>query len=365
MKGAEKHVKSNHLGNVLAVVSDMKIPVDETQDSEVDFWVSDVMVAQDYSPFGVLLYERRFESDSYRYGLNNFEKDDEVKGTGNHISFGGYGYDPRIGSGGRWNMDPIIKPNESPYAVFGNNPIMYIDPDGRDNVIYLVAMDDARQQLKLADIEKIAQQANKMFDDMGLKTRVVVYKHDEPFDPKHIDKTDSYAFLGTKEELADIPDSRLKHDAKNLSANNPEKSNQSPYPNLNIIDPGIIIGLKELESSAEAMDVEVEQLAAFLIVHGAGHNAFGKEHVDGTAFAEGDEIANIVGGVTSRRFGERPVEKRKSLSRLVKDSKKDANNVIESIKTGFGNKTAVDNYHKNKVESAEGKKVFKNYGHPV
>ena len=41
MKGAEKHVKSNHLGNVLSVVSDVKIPVDETQDNEVDFWVSE------------------------------------------------------------------------------------------------------------------------------------------------------------------------------------------------------------------------------------------------------------------------------------------------------------------------------------
>src|SRR5215204_5109147 len=33
----------------------------------------------------------------YRYGFNGHEQDNEVKGEGNHYSFGDYGYDPRLG----------------------------------------------------------------------------------------------------------------------------------------------------------------------------------------------------------------------------------------------------------------------------
>lgn len=39
--------------------------------------------------------------DGYRFGFNGWEKDDEIKGSGNHLSFGDYGYDPRTGR--RWS----------------------------------------------------------------------------------------------------------------------------------------------------------------------------------------------------------------------------------------------------------------------
>lgn len=42
----------------------------------------------------------------HRYGFNGHEKDDEIKGSGNHLSFGDYGYDPRTGR--RWNVEPKI-----------------------------------------------------------------------------------------------------------------------------------------------------------------------------------------------------------------------------------------------------------------
>jgi hypothetical protein len=56
------------------------------------------------------------------------EKDDEVKGSGNWLQFGDFGYDPRTGM--RINRDPIRLPWQSPYSTFNNNPILYADPDG-------------------------------------------------------------------------------------------------------------------------------------------------------------------------------------------------------------------------------------------
>jgi hypothetical protein len=58
------------------------------------------------------------------------EKDDEIKGSGNHLSFGDYGYDPRIGR--RWSIDPEFKRMQSlsPYSSMFNNPISFMDPNG-------------------------------------------------------------------------------------------------------------------------------------------------------------------------------------------------------------------------------------------
>lgn len=67
----------------------------------------------------------------YRFGFNGKENDNEVKGTGNSLDFGARIYDPRIG---RWlSVDPLSGkyPSLSPYAFVANNPIIYIDPDGK------------------------------------------------------------------------------------------------------------------------------------------------------------------------------------------------------------------------------------------
>lgn len=68
------------------------------------------------------------DGNSYRFGFNGMEKDDEVKGDGGHLQFGDYGYDPRIGR--RWNVDPKVYPWQSGYSVFNNCPIFFSDPLG-------------------------------------------------------------------------------------------------------------------------------------------------------------------------------------------------------------------------------------------
>lgn len=37
-------------------------------------------------------------------------------------------HDSRIGR--RWNVAPVVKHDESPYACFSNNPISRVDPNG-------------------------------------------------------------------------------------------------------------------------------------------------------------------------------------------------------------------------------------------
>lgn len=68
--------------------------------------------------------------DKYRFGYNGQEKDNEIAGVGNHNTAEFWEYDTRVGR--RWNTDPVVKPWESSYACFANNPIWYSDVNGDD-----------------------------------------------------------------------------------------------------------------------------------------------------------------------------------------------------------------------------------------
>ena len=74
---------------------------------------------------------RNFSSGNYRYGYNkSSEKDDEISGSGNHITTLHRELDTRLGRW--WSIDPEEQknPDHSPYCSMGNNPIQNNDPDG-------------------------------------------------------------------------------------------------------------------------------------------------------------------------------------------------------------------------------------------
>ena len=122
---------SNHLGNVLVTVSDRKAGVDSTSDGNIDYYTADVVNANDYYPFGMLMPERKYSvSDVYRYGFNGKENDNEVKGEGNQQDYGMRIYDPRIGR--FLSVDPLFREYafNSVYSFAENEPISNVDLDG-------------------------------------------------------------------------------------------------------------------------------------------------------------------------------------------------------------------------------------------
>ena len=74
---------------------------------------------------------RSFNSNSYRFGFNGKEKDDEITNvTGANLNFGAREFDSRII---RWlaiDKDANKGPGFSPYSFAMNNPILMKDPDG-------------------------------------------------------------------------------------------------------------------------------------------------------------------------------------------------------------------------------------------
>ena len=128
--GNKTYELSNHLGNVLATISDKKIALDNNNNKIVDGYVADMASSNDYYPFGSPMPGRQFNNGSYRYGFNGKENDNEVKGTGNSLDFGERIYDSRLAR--FLSLDPLIMkyPMLSPYCFAANSPIRFIDFDG-------------------------------------------------------------------------------------------------------------------------------------------------------------------------------------------------------------------------------------------
>jgi len=127
----KQYEMSNHLGNVLVTVS-ARPRLLYDQNDDFLYKDADVMSVSDYFPFGMMMPSRHWNSDSYKFGFNGMEADNELKGSGNSYDFGARIYDSRLG---RWlAMDPLAMkyPSMSPYNFVGNSPILFVDPNGKE-----------------------------------------------------------------------------------------------------------------------------------------------------------------------------------------------------------------------------------------
>jgi RHS repeat-associated protein len=132
--GSRTYELSNHLGNVLATISDKKIGNDSS--GVVNYYTSEVLLQNDYYPFGMLQPARKYNAgDLYRYGFSGKENDNEIKADGNQQDYGSRIYDPRVGK--FLSVDPISSsyPWNSPYSYAEGDVLRAIDLDGLEKVI--------------------------------------------------------------------------------------------------------------------------------------------------------------------------------------------------------------------------------------
>ena len=124
---------ANYMKNGMTVLSN-QMPRIATNGGGTAFYSPQVLSAQDYYPFGMLMPERSFSSMEYRYGFQNQEKDNEIAGEGNHINFKFRGYDPRTGR--FWSVDPLAPyyPWNSPYAFSENRVIDGVELEGLERL---------------------------------------------------------------------------------------------------------------------------------------------------------------------------------------------------------------------------------------
>lgn len=130
-RGHRYYELSNHLGNVLATVSDLRTAVDNS--GTIASYRARVHSAQAYHPFGLQLDHPLTVAPSsvYRFGFGGHEEVDEVSGSGNVVDMGDRWLDVRIGRTAKPDRKGTMYPGISPYTFAANNPIYSTDPDGQ------------------------------------------------------------------------------------------------------------------------------------------------------------------------------------------------------------------------------------------
>jgi RHS repeat-associated protein len=128
--GQRKYELTNHLGNVLAIITDKKI-FDESTGENTSNYKPDIVSLNDYYPFGAPMEGRNYSGYDYRFGFNGKELDKADEGWGSAIyDYGFRVYNPGIAK--FLSVDPLAPeyPWYTPYQFAGNRPIKFIDLDG-------------------------------------------------------------------------------------------------------------------------------------------------------------------------------------------------------------------------------------------
>jgi RHS repeat-associated protein len=257
-----------------------------------------------------------------------------------------------ISTDAKWYMFPHL----SSYNSMGNNPIMLIDPDGNENVIYLMNLQKGKtQKIKASALIK---EVNAQFKALGLKTRMVLAP--KGFNSKYTDATDSYVALGS---VADAKSFILENNPEYAEFNdwrggvvNPEKSSNTQGQKTKAI--GIDVNAAA-GSASDYKETTPTQYVGFLVLHGAGHNA-NLNHSDDERGArrDGQSVTNAAlmssGKWLETVFNDNKQFKVNDIMDLVNFKTTSGNYsytndlYVKIMKKYFGDKTATDNYLKNK-----------------
>lgn len=123
VSGKKVYELSNHLGNVMATISDNTTGVVENSNNTVDYYAANVISANDYYPFGMKIPGRSFNANNQKNGFNSQMTSPEI--GDNHYTALYWEYTSSIGR--RWNLDPKPTDGVSPYATMNNSPIWLND----------------------------------------------------------------------------------------------------------------------------------------------------------------------------------------------------------------------------------------------
>ena len=140
--GNKKYELSNHLGNVLSVITDNKIGIDSDIDLVADYYEPYIVSESDYYPFGMQMQDRSFQNQDYLFAFQGQETNEEI-GTVH------YKYrEVDIITGRFWSVDPLAPeyPFYSPFAFSGNRVIDAVELEGLEPKAVVTKTSDGTYQ---------------------------------------------------------------------------------------------------------------------------------------------------------------------------------------------------------------------------
>jgi hypothetical protein len=254
-----------------------------------------------------------------------------------------YDFDPVLFA---LSIDPLAAkmPYYSPYSAFGNNPILYVDNDGRENIVYLVYLPSKDSKITKQDAQDMANQANANFKNLGLNTRVVVVDNSKQFDAGKIDKTDAVAAIGTASNVKSYITKQGGGEFLNgwTGGDEPERSqNEKQFDSKGEVKSYgggkfIAIDGNAVESYGAANGWAKTEAGGQIINHGAGHNS------DADLKLGHNETGIMMDGRDRQYSADKSDKNYSAITSKGKNT-----NFISHIRQRFGTGQAKDNYLKN------------------
>lgn len=240
-----------------------------------------------YYPFGLTMegisdkaIKTQYPGNKFRYNGKELQHQEFSDGSGlDEYDYGARFYDPQVG---RWNVIDSKStkfPSYSTYQYCMDNPMLYVDPNGMENVIYLVGTQGVSQK----DLMAIRAQINKNFKSLKLKTRAEIFSGKEFTKEMYgkMDAHDAVAIIGKTSAVEDAVSKldpkmgdQLKKD-KDFGPGgriNPEISGNS-YSEVNSNENIIAVNTEDAEVETHDFNAGLPEVIAFDITHGAGHNS--------------------------------------------------------------------------------------------
>lgn len=210
-----------------------------------------------YHPFGMVVEKRSKSYQQYRFGFNSLEKDDELSGSGNSLTAQFWQYNSRLAI--RFNLDPKPRIGFSPYSCLGNNPLIFIDPNGDTIVI------DQKGYIQRQDME-----------NGSLKDNLVYMKN----------STGGLEFLGELNNEENFMTVKADEFLDNLLVENAQEAQQISGSSAGLLYPIRLVIFKDLVKQNSRWDYKNRNSSNKII----NRRNIGSEqnHILGLAFQMGD-----------------------------------------------------------------------------
>ncbi|MEL5994142.1 RHS repeat domain-containing protein [Hymenobacter segetis] len=378
--GLKQYELNDHLGNVRAVVTDEKLATVTNGTPDITSFVPKLTAYYNYYPFGMLQPNRygpgnsTFSATGYRFGYNGKEKDNNGELGLTNYDYGARIYNPSVG---RWlSLDPLQSkyPALSPYHAFNNNPNVFVDQDGKENIIYIYVSSSITTSVKKFDNVKLQKETERLLSIHGL-TNVRVMIVNTPQKANTLDGSDTFVAVvggatrttGDKSdkaglELNDINEKTASYasvgsgrfmlkgaftaGAENLdlsSSNTMIEDQKNGDYGSNPLTPDII-GIK-MDNVTQAvqdngMKIGNELAVATIIIHGIIHNG-GRSHIPGpppTGTNNNDAltVGSYDGEFVFRRRETSNEEEKVAMRRQFPSKNKPADNREKKVKESKG-----------------------------